>query len=132
MRPPTNPEPALNDASKVRLQMIVSHEHPLYLLAEAIDWTRFEAELGPLYAEADGRPGLPTRLMVGLHYLKYPFHESAESGLEKYVGNPYWQFFCGRIYFEHELTCHPTSLIKCPRRLGPPGAEKQLTETRSR
>jgi transposase, IS5 family len=111
--------------------MLVSHEHPLYQLAEAIDWTRFEAELGPLYAEEVGRPGLPTRLMVGLHYLKYLFDESDESVVEKFVENPYWQFFCGRTYFEHELPCHPTSLVKWRRRLGPAGVEKLLTETLS-
>ena len=111
--------------------MLVSHEHPLYRLAEAIDWTRFESELGPLYAEATGRPGLPTRLMVGLHYLKYLFDESDESVVEKWVENPYWQLFCGGAYFEHELPCHPTSLVRWRRRLGAAGVEKLLTETLS-
>jgi IS5 family transposase len=129
MRPLTDLEPAPDDASKVRLALLVSHEHPLYRLAEAIDWTRFEAELGPLYAEAVGRPALPTRLMVGLHYLKYLFDESDESVVEKWVENPYWQFFCGRTYFEHELPCHPTSLVKWRHRLGAAGVEKLLTET---
>jgi transposase, IS5 family len=131
MRPPPNSEPTPDDASKVRLALIVSHEHPLYRLAEAIDWTCFESELGPLYAEATGRPGLPTRLMVGLHYLKYLFDESDESVVEKWVENPYWQFFCGRTFFEHELPCHPTSLVKWRHRLGAAGVEKLLTETLS-
>lgn len=131
MRPPTDPEQAADDSSRVRLAWIVSHEHPLYRLAEAIDWTCFETELGPLYAEAVGRPGLPTRLMVGLHYLKYLFDESDESVVEKWVENPYWQFFCGRTYFEHELPCHPTSLVRWRRRLGAAGVEKLLTETLS-
>lgn len=131
MRPPTDLEPAPHDSSRVRLALLVSHEHPLYRLAEAIDWERFEAELGPLYAEATGRPGLPTRLMVGLHYLKYLFDESDESVVEKWVENPYWQYFCGRIYFEHELPCHPTSLVKWRHRLGAAGVEKLLTETLS-
>jgi IS5 family transposase len=127
MRPPTDLEPAPDAASKVRLALLVSHEHPLYRLAEALDWTRFESELGPPYAEAVGRPGLPTRLMVGLHYLKYLFDESDEPVVE----NPYWQFFCGRSYFEHELPCHPTSLVKWRHRLGAAGVEKLLTETLS-
>jgi IS5 family transposase len=113
------------------LALLVSHEHPLYQLAEAIDWSRFEAELGPLYAEATGRPGLPTRLMVGLHYLKYLFDESDETVVEKWVENPYWQFFCGRTYFEHEVPCHPTSLVRWRHRLGAAGVEKLLTETLS-
>lgn len=131
MRPPASPESVPDDTSQVRLALLVSHEHPLYRLAEAINWTRFELELGPLYAEATGRPGLPTRLMVGLHYLKYLFDESDESVVEKWVENPYWQFFCGRTYFEHELPCHPTSLVRWRRRLGAAGVEKLLTETLS-
>lgn len=131
MRPPANPEPPSDDTSKVRLALLVSHEHPLYQLAQAIDWTRFEAELGPLYAESTARPGLPTRLMVGLHYLKYLFDEADESVVEKWVENPYWQLFCGRTYFEHELPCHPTSLVRWRRRLGSAGVEKLLTETLS-
>lgn len=56
MRPPIDPEQAADDSSRVRLAWIVSHEHPLYRLAEAIDWSRFETELGPLYAEAPDSP----------------------------------------------------------------------------
>src|SRR5438270_13309481 len=121
MRPPTNPEPALNDASKVRLQMIVSHEHPLYLLAEAIDWSRFEADLGPLYAEAVGRPGLPTRLMGGLHYLHYLLDESDESVVGQWVEHPYWRFFRARTSFERELPCDPSAPVKWRHRLAAPG-----------
>lgn len=131
MRPLTLAPQAPDDPHRVRLASLLSHEHPLYQLAEAIDWTRFDVEFGSLYAEEVGRPGLPMRLMVGLHYLKYLFDESDESVVEKYVENPYWQFFCGRIYFEHELPCHPTSLVKWRRRLGPTGVEKLLTETLS-
>jgi IS5 family transposase len=131
MRPSSNPEQAADDASRVRLALIVSHEHPLYQLAEAIDWSCFEADLGALYTETVGRPGLPTRLMVGLHYLKYLFDESDETVVAKFVENPYWQHFCGRLYFEHELPCHPTSLVKWRRRLGAAGVEKLLAETLS-
>ena len=131
MRPQTFTSQASDDSQRVRLALIVSHGHPLYRLAEAIDWTRFESEFGSLYAEDVGRPGLPTRLMVGLHYLKYLFDESDESVVEKFIENPYWQFFCGCLYFEHELPCHPTSLVKWRRRIGVEGMEKLLTETLS-
>ena len=131
MRPPKSTSQNSDQAARVRLALIVSHQHPLYRLAEAIDWTRFEDEFGALYAEDVGRPGLPTRLMVGLHYLKYLFDESDESVVEKFVENPYWQFFCGREYFEHELPCHPTSLVKWRKRIGQEGMEKLLTETLS-
>jgi IS5 family transposase len=131
MRPPTLPQSASDDPQRVRLALLLSHEHPLYQLADAIDWSRFEADLGALYTEAVGRPGLPTRLLVGLHYLKYLFDESDETVVAKFVENPYWQHFCGCLYFEHELPCHPTSLVKWRRRLGATGVEKLLTETLS-
>src|SRR5215207_1517147 len=131
MRPPTPPQSASDDPRRVRLALLLSHEHPLYRLAEAIDWTRFEADLGALYTEDVGRPGLPTRLMVGLHYLKYLFDESDETVVAKFIENPYWQHFCGCLYFEHELPCHPTSLVRWRRRLGAAGVERLLTETLS-
>jgi IS5 family transposase len=73
MRPPTPTPSTSDDPQRVRLTLLLAHEHPLYQLAEAVDWTQFEADLGALYTEAVGRPGLPTRQMVGLHYLKYLF-----------------------------------------------------------
>jgi len=131
MRPPQTTEQASDEAVGVRLSLIVSHEHPLSRLAEAIDWARFESEFGLLYAEDVGRPGLPTRLMVGLHYLKYLFDESDESVIEKFVENPYWQPFCGGLYFEREVPCHPTSVVRWRRRIGTVGMEKLLSETLS-
>ena len=38
---------------------------------------------------------MPTRLMVGVHYLKALYDESDESVVSKWVENPYWQHFCG-------------------------------------
>jgi len=39
--------------------------------AGLVDWDRFATAFGPLYREGVGRPGLPTRLMVGLHLIKH-------------------------------------------------------------
>ena len=46
-----------------------------------------------LYAEKLGRPGLATRLMVGLHYLKYLCVVSDERVVEGSIENLNWQFF---------------------------------------
>jgi hypothetical protein len=40
--------------------------HELVRLAGLIDWARLEAHFASYYSEA-GRPGLPIRLVVGLH-----------------------------------------------------------------
>jgi IS5 family transposase len=101
----------------------------LYVLAEAIDWEFFEREFGELYVEQRGRPGLPMRLLVGLHYLKHLYDVSDERVVAGFVENPYWQYFCGEEFFEHELPCNPTSLVKWRQRIGPGGMEQLLAET---
>src|SRR6266481_8748252 len=64
------------DLYQSRLSWLLDHSHPLYVLAEAIDWEFFEREFGALYVERKGRPGLPMRLLVGLHYLKHLYDVS--------------------------------------------------------
>ena len=112
-----------------RLSWLLDHSHPLYVLAEAIDWEFFENEFGSLYVEQKGRPGLPMRLLVGLHYLKHLYDESDEGVVAGFVENPYWQYFCGEEFFVHELPCDPTSLVKWRKRIGAGGMEQLLRET---
>ncbi len=112
-----------------RLSTLLDQSHPLKLLAEAIDWQIFEREFGALYVERKGRPGLPMRLLVGLHYLKHLYDVSDESAVAGFVENPYWQYFCGEEFFVHELPCDPTSLVKWRKRIGPEGMERLLQET---
>ena len=111
-----------------RLDQQLDPKHPLFRLAQQIDWSYFEQEFGAFYSEEMGRPGAPTRLLVGLHYLKHAYNESDESVVEKWVENPYWQYFCGYEYFQHELPCHPTSLVKWRQRIKADGVEKMLKE----
>jgi len=111
-----------------RLDQQLNSQHPLFRLARQIDWSYFEREFGTLYAEEVGRPGVPTRLLVGLHYLKHAYNESDESVVEKWIENPYWQYFCGYEFFQHQLPCHPTSLVKWRQRLKADGVEKLLKE----
>ena len=67
-------------------------------LSQVIDWARFDAAFGSRYAET-GRPGLPTRLMVGLHLLKHMKGLSDEEVCAQWVENPYMQAFCGEAFF---------------------------------
>ena len=117
------------DLFRSRLEQIIRHDHALYRLAEEIDWGVFEEEFGGLYVEKVGRPGLPIRLVVGLHYLKYTYNESDESVVERFLENPYWQYFCGYEYFQHELPLDPSSLVRWRDRVGGKGMEKLLKET---
>lgn len=117
------------DLFRSELEQILSHNHPLYKLAQEIDWDVFDEAFGPLYDEKMGRPALRTRLVVGLHYLKYTFDESDESVVERFLENPYWQYFCGNEYFEHEFPLDPSSLVRWRKRIGSKRMEELLKET---
>ncbi len=112
-----------------RLDQILSKSHPLYQLSMEINWSIFEEEFGKLYNEINGRPGLPTRLLVGLHYLKYTYNYSDEGVVEQFLENPYWQFFCGFEYFQHVIPCNPSSLTRWRKRIGEDRFEIFLKET---
>ena len=123
---PTNGQ---QDLFKSRLDNLIDHQHELVITANKINWDLFDDKFGGTFCETNGRPALPTRLMVGLQYLKYLYNESDENVVRRYLENPYWQYFCGNEFFEHKLPCHPTSLIKWRQRIGSGGAEQMLKET---
>ena len=114
---------------QVRLRWLLDQRHPLYQLAEAVDWEFFAQEFGALYVSQKGRPGLPMRLLVGLHYLKHLYDVSDERVVAGFLENPYWQYFCGEEFFRHDLPCDPTTLVKWRKRIGPERMEKLLQET---
>lgn len=117
------------DLFRSRLDQILNRQHPLYRLADSIDWSLFDIEFGSLYVENFGRPGLPIRLLVGLHYLKHAYNVSDEAVVERFLENPYWQYFCGFEFFQHEFPLDPTTLVKWRKRIGPKGMEKLLQVT---
>ncbi len=117
------------DLFRSQLDQILNRRHPLCRLADSIDWSLFDREFGSLYVENFGRPGLPIRLLVGLHYLKHAYNVSDEAVVERFLENPYWQYFCGFEYFQHEFPLDPTTLVKWRKRIGPKGMEKLLQVT---
>jgi transposase, IS5 family len=113
-------------AEGVLLKAFLNAAHPLYRLTGVVNWAHFERQFGKFYADEMGRPALATRLVVGLHYLKYLYNVSDEGVVASWVENPYWQYFCGREYCEHEFPCDPTSLVKWRQRVGVEGSEQLL------
>ena len=106
------------DLFRSQLSQMLNMSHPLVRLSERMNWAKLEADIDVIYSNGAGQPPLPTRLLVGLHYLKYTFNESDESVVERWVENPYWQYFCGFEYLQHELPLHPTSLTRWRDRVG--------------
>ena len=112
-----------------RLDSQLNPDHPLFRLADVIDWDRFDEAYAPLYCEDNGAPALPTRLMVGLEYLKYTYNLSDEELVMRWLENPYWQYFCGEVFFRTDLPLHYTSLGKWRRRIGAERLKLLLEET---
>jgi IS5 family transposase len=128
MRPKHPEAEPQEDLFRARLENLVDRRHALVRLAGLIDWDRFEAEFGPLYTDG-GRPGLPTRLMVGLHLLKHMDGLSDEGTCARYLDSPYVQLFCGETYFQHALPLDRSSMTRWRQRIGPERLELLLAES---
>ncbi|NNE56801.1 MAG: IS5 family transposase [Hellea sp.] len=111
------------DLFRSRLDNIINPRHELVKLGAAIDWPRFDESFGAVYTDR-GRPALPTRLMAGLNILKYMYGLSDPEVCARWVENPYYQHFCGEIYFCHEAPFERSSLTRWRQRLG----EDKLSE----
>jgi len=130
MRPKDNSfEESHGDLFRSGLEQIPNRRHSLYVPANKIDWDRFDKSYGNLFAQKKGRPALPTRLVVGLHYLKHAHNESNESVVARLLENPYWQYFCGFKRFQHELPIDPSSITRWRKRLGPEKIKELLLAT---
>lgn len=111
------------------LENIISLGHSLVKLSKAVDWETLDKKFGVTFCEDNGRPGIPTRLMTALHYLKFTYNLSDESVVKGWAENPYWQYLSGMKYFEHELPCAPSSMTRWQKRIGEAGAEELLIKT---
>jgi len=66
------------------------------------------------------------------------YNLSDEQVCERWVENPYWQFFCGFDYLQHRLPIDPSSLTRWRERIGasgwngcsPPPSMQQWMEVR--
>src|SRR5512134_2172968 len=117
------------EGGRPRLESLVDRHHPLVRLSQVIHWQAFEQEWGKLFASERGRPALPTRLIAGLHYLKHTYRLSDEEVVARWVENPYWQYFCGEVYFQHRPPLDPSSLTRWRQRIGEAGGEWLLAQT---
>ena len=118
MKPKERRETGQKDLFRSRLDQILDMGHALVTLAGKIDWAFLEERFGAVYADKPGRPPLPTRLMAGLAILKH-MHDLSDEGLcERWVENPYFQYFCGEEFFCHKPPFDRSSLTRWRQRMG--------------
>jgi IS5 family transposase len=129
MRPHCEPKHPQRELFQIDLEQLIDMSHPLVRLGLCIDWSSFEESLGSTYHPSQGAPGISTRLMVALHYLKYQLDLSNEDVVAAWVENPYWQHFSGMKYFQHRVPIDPSSMTRWCQRLGAAGAEQMLRAT---
>jgi IS5 family transposase len=108
---------------KTVLTSFIHPEHELCLLAKKIDWNGLEKEFAPLYGKV-GHPSVPIRTIVGLLLLKQMYNMGDETVVERYLENPYWQHFCGEIYFQYKLPFDPSDFVHFRHRIGLEGMKK--------
>ena len=118
MRPKEHRESGEQDLFRSRLDQIIDMDHALVKLSGSIDWRFLEQRLGAVYTDKPGHPPLPTRLMAGLAILKHMHNLSDEALCERWVENPYLQYFCGEEFFQHRLVFDRSSLTRWRQRMG--------------
>lgn len=98
-------------------------KHPLYELANKLDWEALEKELLPRYSHT-GRPAKSIRLMAGLLLLKQLDNLGDETVIEKWLENPYYQYFCGMDVFQWHPPVDPSDFVYFRKRLGEEGLQR--------
>lgn len=110
---------------EVPLVNFINMEHELVALCKRIDWDDIERQFSGYYTDF-GRPSVPTRKMVGSILLKQLYSESDESFVERWIENPYWQYFCGEHSFQKHKPFEPSEFSHFRKRIGKEGAEALL------
>jgi transposase, IS5 family len=129
MRPRERRETGEQDLFRSRLDQIIDMEHALVKLARTIDWGFLERKFGAVYKDGAGQPPLPTRLMAGLAILKHTYNLSDEVVCELWIENPYYQYFCGEEFFQHQLPPDRSSMSNWRSRMGEERLQALLQES---
>ena len=85
-----------DDLFRPLLEEIINLRHPLVRLAGEIDWDFLAGRFSSVCRVGPGQPPLPTRLVAGLFILKHMHNLSDEALCERWVENPYFQYFSAR------------------------------------
>ena len=117
MRPKQQKKADHNDLFKARLDQIINMKHELVSLADKIDWAWLDEQIAPYFSE-HGRPGEPVRFIIGMFILKHTYALSDEQVWDRWVESPYFQYFTGEEFFQHELPHERSGMSHWRNRIG--------------
>lgn len=113
----------------LRLDDQLDPRHPLFILANQIEWKVFDQSFAKHYSATQGKPAKPIRLMVALLILKQVRNLSDESIVEQWAENAYYQYFSGEHVFIPQRPCVATELVEFRKRIASEGIELILKES---
>jgi IS5 family transposase len=117
MRPKQPEKTRHDDLFRARLDQIINMKHALVVLADKIDWRWLDAQLADSFSD-NGRPGEPVRFMIGMFLLKHTYSLSDEQVWDRWVHDPYFQYFTGEEFFQHELSHERSGMSHWRKRIG--------------
>lgn len=117
------------DLFREELAQMINLDHALCVMASEINWDLADEIVMNWFESSEGRPAKLTRLIAGLFFLKQMYNVSDDDLPQRWMENPYWQYFCGETYFQHEFPIHPTSMTKWRHRMSEEDAQRLLSLT---
>lgn len=117
MRPKQPEKTRHDDLFRARLDQIINMKHALVVLADKIDWRWLDAQLADSFSD-NGRPGEPVRFMIGMFLLKHTYSLSDEQVWDRWVHDPYFQYFTGEEFFQHDLPHERSGMSHWRKRIG--------------
>jgi|TARA_Y100000294_G_scaffold13835_1_gene12346 IS5 family transposase len=117
MRPKQQQKARHDDLFRARLDQIINMKHALVVLADKIDWAWLDKQLADCFSDK-GRPAEPVRFMIGMFLLKHTYTLSDEQVWDRWVHDPYFQYFTGEEFFQHTLSHERSSMSHWRKRIG--------------
>jgi len=108
------------DMFDIPMKKYIDTGHEFVKIGDSIDWRKMETGFKQYYSDR-GRPGIPVRKIAGLQLLKDRFNISDEKALDIWLENPYWQYFCGEVYFQKEKPFSLGEFSRFRKRVGKKG-----------
>lgn len=118
-----NPQLNINEVPMVHF---IDPGHELCRLARKINWDNIENDFSRYYS-TKGAPSVPVRIMIGLILLKQVYRYTDKNALVQWLENPYWQHFCGQVYFRHKAPFYYSDFSHFRKRIGNDG-NKRISE----